>query len=571
MPVSPTINKLRNPFPSILPNLIELSRQLSFSFNGTNFANSNFGTMTAAKKNFKPFIIGFIPPDAQIDFLPFDKTVTTISGISVVQVNNSNKDGFRNIDIPQNLPSYASSPAGEVPRTKTIINAADLRVSLAKSFKTVLGVTPTEDQVALLYAHVSSELRRDGSKFVTSNYNLGNVHTGKPGRYADGPYGPWVGVKKDGQPPEPGHTGPPPDLKKSVVPGSGLEGSGRFYLGSDTDSKDRWYPTPFMAFNSLDDASNHQISLLARLYPNALRATDAKSYNAGLLEFGRKYHETDPAKYEKSLANGVASYKARFGNDPLGGDLTISGDPVVGSEPPVPKSQEQIQRSIMSTGVFSGTEEDPLGDRIGRGLVITTDKERIALVREQTEYLQRQIQKIADTPPLLFLINPTEFSRQFQATVDSSAVSRYGRITQQWIEKPSTITSSGVTAAQYVVNAEGAGGLTTQNRVHSVSYQNLLSLTGIYKNNGIIFADGGRVGAHIGVPILAFSVYIYYDNNIYIGSFDSFSIKDEATKPHNMSYDFTFNVRYEETVDGLNFFDTAAVLNVAGNGRTIIG
>lgn len=571
MPIAPTIDKLQNPFPSILPNLIEISRQLAFAFNGTNFSNSNLGTMTAAKRNFKPFIIGFIPPDTQLNFLPFDKIATTISGISVVQVNNPDKSGFRNIDIPQNLPSYASSPAGEVSRTKTVINGADLRVSLAKSFKTVLGVTPTEAQVALLYAHISSELRRDGSKFVASNFNLGNVHTGTPGRYAEGPHGPWVGVRKQGQPPEPGHTGPPPDLKQSVAPGSGLSGSGRFYLGSDTDANDRWYPTPFMAFETLDDAANHQISLLARLYPNALRATDAASYNSGLLDFGRKYHETERSRYEKSISNGVAAYKAQFGNEPLGGDLTISGDPVIGSEPPIPKTQEQIRRTIMSTGVFSGTEEDPLGDRIGRGVVLTTDKERIAIAREQTEYLRRQIQKIASTPPLLLLINPSEFSRQYQATVDNSPVGRYGRIVHQWIEKPGTITGSGVTAAQYVVNAEGAGGLTTENRVHSVSYQNLLSLVGIYKNNGVIFADGGRVGAHTGVPILAFSVYIYYDNQIYIGSFDGMSVKDEATKAHNMSYDFTFNVRYEETVDGLDFFDSATTFNSAGAGRTIFG
>lgn len=572
MAISDTLDNLKNPFPSVLSYLLGINRQLAFDYNGTNISNSNFGTLTGVKNNFKPFIIGFIPPDVQLNFLPFDKTVTTVSGISVVQVNNANKDGFRNVVIPNNIPSYASSPAGEVPRTKTVIKGADLRVAIAKSFKTVLGFTPTEDQVALVYAHVGSELRRDGENFIASNYNIGNSHTGTPGRYADGPYGPWVGQRKEGQDPEPGHTGPPPDLKKSIAPNSGLQGSGRFYLGSDSDSNDNWYPTPFMAFNNLQDSTNHQIALLARLYPNALRATDASSYNSGLLDFGRKYHETKRDRYEKNLANGVSNYKKVYGNNPLGGDLTIAGDPVDGSsEVPVPKSQEQIQRTIMANGVFSGIEEDPVGDRIGRGIVLTTDRDRIEISRKQTEFLRKQIQAIKNTPPLILLINPSDFNRQFQAQVDSSAKGRYGHITHMWLEKPLTISASGVTAAQYAVDAEGAGGLTAENRVHSLSYQNLLSLIGIYKNNGVIFADSGRQSNHPGVPILAFSVFIYYDNNIYIGSFDNFSVKDDAMKPHNMSYDFTFTVRYYDSVDGQDFFDSSVALNRSSVGRSVIG
>lgn len=570
MPISNTVNKLRNPFPSILAYLNELNRQLAFDFNGTNSLD-NFGTLTAVKNNSKPFIIGFIPPDIQVNFIPFDKVSTTISGISVIQVNNANKSGFRTVTIPSDIPSYSSSPAGEVPRSKNIIKGADLRVSIARSFKTVLGFTPTEDQVALVYAHVGSELRKDGENFVSNNFNIGNSHTGTPGRYADGPYGPWVGRQKEGLPPEPGHTGPPPDLKKSVDPNSGLKGSGRFYLGSDSDANDNWYPTPFMAFNNLQDSTNYQIALLARLYPNALRATDAKSYNSGLLDFGRKYHETPRGRYEQNLSNGVSNYKKVYGNDPLGGDLTISGDPVDSSEPPVPKTQEQIQRTVMSSGVFSGLEEDPIGDRIGRGLVVTTDKERIEISKRQTEFLRKQIEIIQNTPPLLLLINPSDLNKQYQAQADSSSKGRYGHITHLWIEKPLVLSGSGVTAGQYVVNAEGAGGLTTENRVHSISHQNLLSLVGMYKNNGVIFADSGKQSNHPGVPILACSLFIYYDNNIYIGSFDNFSVKDDANKPHNMSYDFTFTVRYSDTIDGLNFFDSSVSLNRSSTSGGLIG
>jgi len=63
-----------------------------------------------------------------------------------------------------------------------------------------------------------------------------------------------------------------------------------------------------------------------------------------------------------------------------------------------------------------------------------------------------------------------------------------------------------------------------------------------------VYANAGRKGAHTGVAILGFSVYIYYDGHIYIGSFDTFSVKDDSSKPYNMSYDMKFVCRYHENV-----------------------
>jgi len=137
---------------------------------------------------------------------------------------------------------------------------------------------------------------------------------------------------------------------------------------------------------------------------------------------------------------------------------------------------------------------------------------------------------------------------------------RYGNIVHLWLEKPVTISASGVTAGQYIVDAEGNGGLTNVNRIHSVSYQNLLSLFFLYKNNGVIF---GSSKADRGIPILSCSLYIYYDQRLYVGSFDDFGIQDSGDKPHNMAYNFKFTVRYmfefdapfvdSTIVDGLGF------------------
>jgi hypothetical protein len=573
MPVSNVIGKLRDPFPGILSFLAQINRQQAFDYSAIGIDESTFGTVTGARKNFKPFIIGFIPPDVPINFLPFDKQLTNLAGMSIIQVNNADKDGFRDVIVPDNIPSYTSGPARKVPRTRTPVSGQDMRVAIARSYQTVLGSKPTEDQVALIYGQMVAELgrtpKKGGETFSTYNFNIGNSHTGTPGRFTPGPNGPWMGGKlKPGEVPQPGKTGPPPNFESVIDPSNPVKGSGRHYVFFDSafnkEGVPVWYPTAYRAFDNLQDGMNHHVALLARKYPNALKATDPASFEAGLMDFGDQYHaanDKDPDFYQKNIAGGVANYKRLYGEKPLDGSLTLSGDPVESNEPPTPRTRQEIQSAIMTSGGFSGVVEDNTGDRIGRSVVLTTNAERIQVVGLQTDNVKKQIERIANIPPLLLLINPTEFSRQYQQSVDSSAKGRYGHIVHSWIEKPGSISSSGVTAAQYVLNSEGHGGLTGENRVYSLSYQNLLSLVGIYKNNGLIFSNNGKDGNSNGVPILTFSVFIYYDNNIYIGSFENISVKDDAMKPYNMSYDFTFNVRYEEPIDGMNFFDSSVSLN----------
>ncbi|OPZ33226.1 MAG: hypothetical protein BWY99_02719 [Synergistetes bacterium ADurb.BinA166] len=68
----------------------------------------------------------------------------------------------------------------------------------------------------------------------------------------------------------------------------------------------------------------------------------------------------------------------------------------------------------------------------------------------------------------------------------------------------------------------------------------------MYKNNGHVFRGApNQDPSNKGVATVAMSVYIYYDEKMYIGSFDDFSVTDDAEKPHNMSYSFKFTARYE--------------------------
>jgi hypothetical protein len=188
------------------------------------------------------------------------------------------------------------------------------------------------------------------------------------------------------------------------------------------------------------------------------------------------------------------------------------------------------------------TKDDPLATPLGRN--IQPDDKRFDIVFAQNQALQRQIDSMRETPPLVLLVNPSNFERSYERIADSSAKARQGNIVHLWTERPLVISCKGETAAQYIVDPQGFGGLTGENRIFSLSYMNLLSLVLMYKNNGMIYADSVEKGSE-GIGMLPASVFIYYDNHIYIGAFDDFSIDDTADKPYNMEYSFKFSVRLD--------------------------
>lgn len=200
----------------------------------------------------------------------------------------------------------------------------------------------------------------------------------------------------------------------------------------------------------------------------------------------------------------------------------------------------------MSAGGFTGVEGDPIGDRMGRNIGV--DEDRLRIVAMQTEALRAQIELITATPPLIMLINPKAFTRSYENAVDASPKTRHGHVVHAWLERPMKISCTGDTAGQYAVDGEGAGGLTNMNRVHSISYGNLLSLVNIYKNNGIVYS-GPEMGGEKGIPIVPFTIFIYYDNHVYLGSFDDFTVDDTSDKPYNMAYNFSFTVRYDRSLN----------------------
>ena len=206
----------------------------------------------------------------------------------------------------------------------------------------------------------------------------------------------------------------------------------------------------------------------------------------------------------------------------------------------------------MTNGNVTDPTQDPLGNSLGRNITIA-NAQRVQAVQAQTNYLNGQIALIQQTPALMMLVNPQEFTRNYEQTTDP-VKTRSGFIVNMWLEKPLSITSKGVSAGQYAFQPGSGGGLVHYNRIQTVSYQNLMSLVAMFKNNGYIFTDGSFGQSNQGIPLIALSLYIYYDNHLYIGSFDEFEITDDGMKPYNLSYSWKFTVRYD--IDTTQVSDT---------------
>lgn len=169
---------------------------------------------------------------------------------------------------------------------------------------------------------------------------------------------------------------------------------------------------------------------------------------------------------------------------------------------------------------------------------------------------QIKIEEMAKMPPLRLIVNPSSFSVTSEKIVSDGNHGRHGPIVEHWGAQQDKIEGSGKVAAFYAIDAVGGAGpgLTRTARNVSESYRNLMSLYLIYKNNGTLWFDPTPDSGNAVEPTLSLvgSVYIYYDHTLYIGSFDNFSINESDEKPFSLDYSFSFSVRYTFLLDNID-------------------
>ena len=524
--------RIAHPSPNIMAHLAQLNNRLQTFLapapgESGQQGNLVLGTLTGSRRNSKPFIIGFIPPDVPVNFVPIKKV-----GESILDIPGfKSAPGGPTIPGGINANSYLPQPPkGKQKKVKRFVSTEDLRQGLIDAYVKLTGALPSPGVLRNMWSQKALENGLGGSSkgLYTNNYNLGSSHAGGvAGRF---------NIDGDGN--RLGKNG----IERKVVDPS----TGTWYISLDHGPKKKngvrdEYECAFHSFDNLSDATAYQLALLAETYPGTLTADDPAAYSAALTPkgFGKypSYHED--RGYGNKIQQQGRMYDARGYNDlPIESDYAKAVVDI--------GNVQEVKRELIAEGGFTGVEKDPAGDRIGRNIAV--DESRILVAAIQTEALKDQINLIASTPALIMLINPSSFDRGYENATDSSPKTRHGHVVHTWLERPMKISCAGVTAGQYVFDVEGAGGLTGQNRIHSLSYGNLLSLVNIYKNNGIVFS-GPEVGDEIGIPIVPFTIFIYYDNHVYLGSFDDFSVSDSADKPFQMSYSFSFTVRYDQHLD----------------------
>jgi hypothetical protein len=520
MSFAKVINRIADPAPNVLPFLEQINGQLQIALAAApkeqgNEYSTELGTLTASRRNSKPFIVGFIPPDNPVNFVPIARQLQKVGATGTGKAAPTGTAGAAGELLP----------IGELPNTSPEFQAGLIQIAQE------LGLDPN---------HLAAVIQFE------SRFN--------------------------------------PAAKNPHSSGSGLiqfMGSTAKRLGTTVEeirgmSREEQLPYVKAYFESLGGKGSNFLGRVGRggdplgdtylcvLNPSQVgKSPGTVVWTAPAAGGPGADRQTGPLHPDGcSISNPKGEFCANRGLAGGGNTITVGqmsssvkgiynrgarGTPIQVSGPEAIVQTEEIvseDRAIMAAGGFTGKESDLLGERIGRNIDI--DSERLEIVAEQTDALRAQIDLIGSTPPLVMLINPSQFTRTHENAVDSSPKTRHGHVIHAWLERPMKIMCSGITAGQYAVDYEGAGGLTNVNRVHSISYGNLLSLVNIYRNNGIVYS--GPEG-DVGIPIVPFTIFIYYDNHVYLGSFDDFSVEDSSEKPHNMTYSFGFTVRYDQHLD----------------------
>lgn len=512
----PALPDWAKPYPEILSGLLKLNRggrslpSIGFSGSGLN------GTLTGARPSTKPFIMGLVPPDYDVNFIPVTRDKAELSQLSsgvttVGQSTPSNTDTsgirpdktypdsfYRKVNqvsknskcAPSDLLAMMWFESGMDPARATHRDRDPSKPVVARGLSMITPIaTKSAGMSKDFWDNQYSQLSAEDQLFYVGNYYK-NVGGGRDLPNIDSLY--LINFA-------------PAFVNKATQPGAAI-----YSKPSDNYEQNK----------SLDKDNKGYISV-----------SDAT------------------AAVRKSMeSTGYKAHLARL--KAVVGESEAVRAPDLPPPPPSPIEIRNPSPAVMSSGNITDAESDDPLRQVGRN--IRVDTSRLEIAGKQTRELQAQINAARDCGSLLMLVNPKEFTKNHEHSVDSPKVRR-GHVTHAWLEKPLTISSRGVTAAQYAMNASGDGGLTNQNRVNSLSYRNLMSMVLLFKNNGNLYTSapaGDPLNA--GIPLVSCSMFIYYDGFVYVGSFDELSITDSADKPYNLEYSWKFTARYEFDVSSVS-------------------
>lgn len=488
-------------------------------------SGDQYATATALRKGAKPFILGLVPPDVEVNYVPIERD-------------------------PARLADVMGSSAGTV-GTATTSSTGGLPDSFYRKLGMVaksIGCSPY-DLMAVLYSE-------SGLDAGAKNYVGGDKSKGENGVQARG-------------------------LNQITPAACKVSGMSIDFWRGEYSSLSAEEQLPYVErffkgvySGSYSNAAQLYVANFAPGFTAAAGNPDTVLYratkpdgspnpnyveNQKLDKAGKKYitagdmaAAVEGAKKSSGFKAHVERLEAVMGKDAAYAKGAVQPGYALGpgaSPTGQGGAPATVLGGVMANGNVTAMEEDdPAGGRTGRNIRVSDA--RLAVVMKQVRELQLQIDAARAVPGLLMLVNPSEFQRSYEPSVDAPKT-RSGHVVHSWLEKPASISCKGVTAAQFAIDASGTGGLSQSHRIHSVSYRNLLSLISLYRNNGQLFTGQSAEQSQSGVPTIQMSVFVYYDGHVYLGSFDDLQVTDSADKPFNMSYSWKFSVRYDFDVSSV--------------------
>jgi len=139
---------------------------------------------------------------------------------------------------------------------------------------------------------------------------------------------------------------------------------------------------------------------------------------------------------------------------------------------------------------------------------------------------------LIEIPPVLLLAPLATLDLSFRQK-KTTQVTRGGHVEFHWGDELDTIDAKGVSLA--FMQDGAAGGLTSARREGTEGYEDFRALLDLYKNNGTIQDNVGRV-------ISAGRIIFIHDIGRYSGLFESFTYSESDTDPFRLQINFTFKV-----------------------------
>lgn len=555
----------------------ETYRNLLSFFSTSEFlddVNREFIPISQTKANPKLFVIGLIPPSGPVTGNLLDRSASvgaiagypnqdldftgaksgtngganasiTVGESPIVTAPGYTLDqgsGTLNQEIP--LPKGSVGPNGAGPNT-TQLSVPQIWSALEQAYKELKNEDPTPTQLQLYTAQI---LRENDGQLLNNNFgNIGKSDTlPKEGQHfkvkfknGDEAYFNSYPDVVSGAKAYIGHVGRTPNITASAQSGD--------VMGFMTSlAQTGYYEEP--------------VSVYYNGYPMRLKRVADTMGNYGIeLDDGSNLTKGTPKscaftesgkKYQSRINVGKKEPIFRFNsNSPYGGNCEL-GIPTAGAP-------SETSGSWPESGSPNAAKAKEAEGKTVNTDLNSTELGKCFMNAQYAEMIQTAllIENMRNTPPLRLLVNPSTFKVSSEKIASDGNWSRNGAIIEHWGDQQDKIDASGRLAAFLAIDANNpdqyadgsSPGLTRVARNYTASYQNFLSLYLLYKNNGYLLTSGleqrnvqGKFSSRLS---LVGSVYIYYDNSLYIGSFDNFTITETDDKPYTLEYNFQFTVR----------------------------